>query len=61
MIINPREASYRPKTTPRHAAQGQRTLSRCAGEDFEQDVFVPATAAAVHGHAFLIFVLLEQR
>ena len=40
---------------------GQRSLSRDPRQDFEEGGVVPAATAAVHGYAFLILALLQQR
>jgi hypothetical protein len=41
-------------------AQGQRTLSRFAEENFEEEVVVPSAASSLHSDALLAGVLLEQ-
>ncbi len=40
--------------------KGQRTLSRFAGEDLDQEGVVPAAAAAFHGEAVATGMLLEE-
>jgi hypothetical protein len=40
--------------------QGQRTLSRFAEENFEEEVVVPSAASSLHSDALLAGVLLEQ-
>jgi hypothetical protein len=42
------------------ALQGQRPLTRCASEDFQQVVFVPTTATAFHGDARAVGMLLQE-
>jgi len=41
-------------------AQGQRSLKRCSGKDFQHEVFVPATTAAFHDEAVAARVLLQE-
>ena len=41
--------------------QGQRSLSRLSCEDLYEDIVIPTTTAAVHGDAFAVAVLFEQR
>jgi len=40
--------------------QGQRSLNRCSGKDFQHEVLVPATAAAFHDEAIAAGVLLQK-
>jgi len=40
--------------------QGQRSLKRCSGKDFQHEVFVPATTAAFHDEAVAARVLLQE-
>ena len=40
--------------------QGQRTLNRCSGNDFEQELFVPTTTAAFHDKARTVWMLLQE-
>src|SRR5271157_1374520 len=42
------------------ARQGQRSLKRCSGKDFQQKVFVPTTTAAFHGKAVAVGMLLQE-
>src|SRR5438093_9042258 len=42
--------------------QGQLQLNRCAGNDFQQEVFAPAATAPLHYRALLlIWMLFQQR
>src|SRR5512135_3876698 len=41
--------------------QGQRSLKRCSGQDFQQEVVAPTATAAFHGEAFAAGMLLQQR
>ena len=41
--------------------QGQRSLNRCSGKNFQQEVLVPTTTAAFHGEAVSAGMLLQQR
>jgi hypothetical protein len=41
-------------------SQGQRTLNRCSGNDFEQELFVPTTTAAFHDKARTVWMLLQE-
>ena len=43
----------------RYRQQGQRSLNRCSGKDFQQEVFVPTTTAAFHRQAHPGGVLLQ--
>ena len=44
-----------------HRSQGQRSLSFFSGKDLQQEVIVPAAAAAFHGEAVTGGMLFEQR
>src|SRR5208337_175841 len=41
--------------------QGQRSLNRCPGKDFQHEVFVPTTTATFHGDALALGMLLQER
>ena len=41
--------------------QGQRSLKRCSGKDFEHELVVPTATTAFHDEAFAAGMLLQQR
>ena len=43
------------------AVQGQRSLKRCSGKDFEHERVVPTATTAFHDEAFAAGMLLQQR
>ena len=56
--------SIRQFLTPevwKQARQGQRSLNRGAGTDFQHEVVAPTATAAFHGHTFATGMLLQQR
>ena len=42
-------------------AQGQRSLNRCSGRDFQHEVFAPTGTAAFHSQTVAAGMLLQQR
>src|SRR5271165_2811688 len=42
-------------------AQGQRSLNRCSGGDFQHEVFAPTATAAFHSQTVAAGMLLQQR
>src|SRR5208283_4910790 len=42
-------------------AQGQRSLNRCSGRDFQHEVFAPTATAAFHSQTVAAGMLLQQR
>ena len=42
-------------------AQGQRSLNRCSGRDFQHEVFAPTATAAFHSQTVAAGMLLPQR
>ena len=42
-------------------AQGQRSLNRCSGRDFQHEVFAPIGTAAFHSQTVAAGMLLQQR
>jgi hypothetical protein len=40
--------------------QGQRSLNRCSGKDFQEEVLVPPATSALHGDAVAAGMLLQQ-
>ncbi len=40
--------------------QGQRSLKRCSGKDFQQELFVPTTTVAFHDEARAVGMLLQE-
>src|SRR5208337_170379 len=42
-------------------AQGQRSLNRCSGRDFQHEVFAPTATAAFHSQTVAAGILLQQR
>jgi MprA protease rhombosortase-interaction domain-containing protein len=42
------------------ALQGQRSLKRCSGKDFQQKVLAPAATPSLHGEAVATGMLLQQ-
>ena len=42
-------------------SQGQRSLTCFASKDLYKDIIVPAASSPVHGDAFLVGMLFEQR
>src|SRR4051794_16570632 len=49
------------RVTARTSTQGQRSLNRCSGKDFQQEVLVPAATATFHDQAVATGMLLQQR
>ena len=45
----------------RGTKQGQRSLNRCSGKDFQHEVIAPTATAAFHGHTVVTGMLLQQR
>src|SRR5262245_17088228 len=43
------------------SSQGQRSLSRCSGKYFQQELVTPTTTAAFHDDAFFTRMLFQQR
>ncbi len=41
-------------------AQGQRSLNRCSGKDFQHEVFAPTATAAFHSQTVAAGMLLQQ-
>ena len=41
--------------------QGQRSLNRCSGRDFQHEVFAPTATAAFHSQTVAAGMLLQQR
>ena len=46
---------------PARVAQGQRSLNRCSGRDFQHEVFAPTATAAFHSQTVAAGMLLQQR
>jgi len=60
LVLEPGKASPFAVDVRVFVPQGQRSLKRCSGKDFQHEVFVPATTAAFHDEAVAARVLLQE-